>query len=365
MDLTDEMRTACEVERTAEVIREGGFSKVALQFPDELLHLSAAVVSQLTHLCKGFSLDPLPLFFVLADTTYGSCCVDEIAADHVNADLIIHYGHSCGKEKEKEILGSSRTPYRKMELPEGRALEEYSILYFGEETLALTNVVMTFSKKKVYSYSPANSEVREESAKVNRLLARRYNLMQRAKDANVIGIVVGTLGIADYHTLIVDLKHLIISAGKKPYIIAVGKPNVAKLGNFLDVDVFVLVACPENLLMDAKEFMRPIVTPFELEASINRPEDWFSDYVLDLSEIRSRVTAGLEEAEKDLASDTSGLSLQTRTPGTVTALTNSRALTFLNESRTYRGLEVRQGETEVKKAVDGLAGTASGYASEL
>jgi len=33
--------------------------------------------------------------FILADTSYGSCCVDEIAAQHVEADVIIHYGQAC------------------------------------------------------------------------------------------------------------------------------------------------------------------------------------------------------------------------------------------------------------------------------
>lgn len=33
--------------------------------------------------------------FILGDTTCGSCCVDEIAANHINADAIIHFGHAC------------------------------------------------------------------------------------------------------------------------------------------------------------------------------------------------------------------------------------------------------------------------------
>lgn len=33
--------------------------------------------------------------YVMADTTYGSCCVDEVGAAHVNAQCVIHYGHSC------------------------------------------------------------------------------------------------------------------------------------------------------------------------------------------------------------------------------------------------------------------------------
>ena len=33
--------------------------------------------------------------FILADTSYGSCCVDEVAAEHVNADAVVHYGRAC------------------------------------------------------------------------------------------------------------------------------------------------------------------------------------------------------------------------------------------------------------------------------
>lgn len=64
--------------------------KVALQFPDTLLPDAGATV---TALREGREKDLQ--VFVLADTSYGSCCVDEVAAEHVNADLIIHYGPSC------------------------------------------------------------------------------------------------------------------------------------------------------------------------------------------------------------------------------------------------------------------------------
>jgi diphthamide biosynthesis enzyme Dph1/Dph2-like protein len=33
--------------------------------------------------------------FVLGDTSYGSCCVDEVAGHHLNADCIVHYGRTC------------------------------------------------------------------------------------------------------------------------------------------------------------------------------------------------------------------------------------------------------------------------------
>jgi diphthamide biosynthesis protein 2 len=48
----------------------------------------------------------------------------------------------------------------------------------------------------------------------------------------------------------------------------VGKLNVPKLANFQEIDIFVIVACPENSLVDSKEFFKPIITPFELEIAL-------------------------------------------------------------------------------------------------
>lgn len=40
-------------------------------------------------------LDSSVKLYVMADTTYGSCCVDEVGAAHVGAECVIHYGHTC------------------------------------------------------------------------------------------------------------------------------------------------------------------------------------------------------------------------------------------------------------------------------
>ena len=37
------------------------------------------------------------------------------------------------------------------------------------------------------------------------------------------------------------------------------------MANFLEIDVYVLVACPENSLVDSHEFYKPVITPFEME----------------------------------------------------------------------------------------------------
>lgn len=38
---------------------------------------------------------PPPRLYILADTSYSACCVDEIAAEHADADAVVHYGRAC------------------------------------------------------------------------------------------------------------------------------------------------------------------------------------------------------------------------------------------------------------------------------
>lgn len=103
------------------------FKRVTLQFPDSLICDSAAVAQQLqkklglnaapltvddkeknecssscgeSTCCKGESKetsvpDQSQKLWILADTSYSSCCVDEVAAEHVKSDLLIHFGDAC------------------------------------------------------------------------------------------------------------------------------------------------------------------------------------------------------------------------------------------------------------------------------
>lgn len=83
--------------------RDDGFlCRVALQFPDELLADAADVSHLLERTLTDHVLDcndrapatppPPPLVFILGDTTYGSCCPDEIGAQHLDADILVHFG---------------------------------------------------------------------------------------------------------------------------------------------------------------------------------------------------------------------------------------------------------------------------------
>ena len=68
------------------------------------------------------------------------------------------------------------------------------IIYIGPESKTLTNIHMRYSGTRIHMYDPESKTIRLDNSGNNKLLMRRYYLVQRAKDADVIGIVLGTLG---------------------------------------------------------------------------------------------------------------------------------------------------------------------------
>jgi hypothetical protein len=60
---------------------------------------------------------------------------------------------------------------------------------------------------KVHGYDPTTRQATLQSAKTNKLLMRRYAVVQKARDADVFGILVGTLGVGSPPTcLIIDCR---------------------------------------------------------------------------------------------------------------------------------------------------------------
>lgn len=106
----DELRETYEVARVAREVRHGAHRRIALQFPDHMLGDAPKVVTLLQE-----ELDRIPQaedkegeketagdrklqqdkIYILADTSYSSCCVDEIAAEHIDAHVVVHFGRSC------------------------------------------------------------------------------------------------------------------------------------------------------------------------------------------------------------------------------------------------------------------------------
>ncbi|KAK9060958.1 hypothetical protein SSX86_019854 [Deinandra increscens subsp. villosa] len=380
-----EFESKYEVSRVAAFIRSHDFKRVALQFPDELLKDSTEVVrvlrKELQLCCEGGNNIGL---YVMADTTYGSCCVDEVGASHINADCVIHYGHTClsptsklpaffvfGKApinasncakhlcnyalssrkpvmvlygldyghalqdiieastietslcgdasisklhfadtmsqsmsptKISDINGDcddgSRKTYRigglLWSLEQGLSMEDYSLFWIGPDNSAFANVVLTFNSCEIVRYDATEDQLLTDTSQQRRILKRRYYLVEKAKDASIVGILVGTLGVAGYLSMIHQIKEMITKAGKKAYTLVMGRPNPSKLANFPECDVFIYISCSQTALLDSKEFLAPVITPFEAILAFNRGSEWTGKYVMEFQDLVASAPVGME-----------------------------------------------------------------------
>lgn len=126
-----------------------------------------------------------------------------------------------------------------------------AMLYLGPRNRTLTNLMMHYSDCDFYVFDPSEQKSPSTSAKdrrgtgdsaavdedargdanltvtaqvepprgSNKLLARRYYLMQCARDASVVGILAGTLGVAGCVDTMRELRRICQRAGKKTLVV--------------------------------------------------------------------------------------------------------------------------------------------------
>ncbi|EFJ45866.1 hypothetical protein VOLCADRAFT_118233, partial [Volvox carteri f. nagariensis] len=270
-----DLATRYDVEQTADYIIRGSYRSVALQFPDDLLPDSPAVSELLQQRLGGQA-----RVFILADTAYNPLGVDEVAAQHLNA----------------QCVGLS------------------------EDT--------------------------------RRLLRRRNFMVERARSANIVGLLVGTLGSAGFRHVISSLRRLAIAAGKKTYTFLMGKPNPAKLGNF-----------PEELearFLQRQQQQYKQEQDQEEEQGPGRQQDGEQEGA---SMALQALGGGLSVATRGSA----GSSLMSSSGGRDVVAAARTAADFLAMKRTFRGLEIPATGAAPKAAqlaVEGLSGRAAVYSEE-
>ncbi|CAH1415108.1 unnamed protein product [Lactuca virosa] len=86
-------------------------------------------------------------------------------------------------------------------------------------------------------YDATENQMLTDTSQQRRILKHRYYLIEKAKDAEIVGILVATLGVAGYLSMIHQIKEMITRAGKKAYTLVMGRPNPSKLANFPELDI--------------------------------------------------------------------------------------------------------------------------------
>ncbi len=68
-------------------------------------------------------------------------------------------------------------------------------------------------------------------------IAHRRFLVEKARSAALLGILLGTGGSPDLNQATANLRALVRAAGKHSYTVVIGKPSPHKLANFPEVRV--------------------------------------------------------------------------------------------------------------------------------
>ncbi|KYM82293.1 Diphthamide biosynthesis protein 2 [Atta colombica] len=432
IEVIDDQNDPYEVEKCARWIRTNALKQVCLQFPDNLLPNSVEVALRLEK-------EVGQKIYILGDTTCGSCCVDEITAQHIDADGIIHFGHAClnptGRlpifhvlprnqldttefadefkrifsdctkkivffydvayaHKIEYIYNILKPIYKHLILSKLNCTSnvEYTDIktspativlgfFLGEKEKTLALLAMSIPVKKWY-YS-TNCKITEFEALNTSWLKRRRFLIEKLRDAKVVGIVVATLGIQEYLTAINTVKRILKQKNKKSYLLSVGKINPAKLANFTEIDAFVVIACPENEVFDSRDFFKPILTVYEVELAFNSAREFSPQYFMDFRQILpggshyinfkpsmdsdvSLITSKVRNCENDTLCTDQMNALTVRSSAILllgTVAIGKAGAQYLQE-RSWKGVEQRLGEDPVQPAETGRIGLAWEYTNE-
>jgi diphthamide biosynthesis protein 2 len=355
----EQLYVTYEIERTVREIRQRKWRRIALQFPDQMLVDAPRVYRELALGLrrarkneeavgkeeaetkgvvaeKAVEVDMSKLALdgeeeklcILGDTSYGACCVDEIAAEHVDAEVVVHYGRSCLSPTARlpviyvfterpldiqEVVGVFRETYTKKDesillmadipfashvsrirealIGEGYSgifatevihdpasvlpnrtvpkdvtnLRDYQLFHIGQPPTAL---LLTLSSRvgaiHLYPTDTPRQAAKVILASSALALRRRYALLTSLSTVSIYGILINTLSVKNYLEILEHVKKQIAAAGKKSYTFVVGKINAAKIANFSEIGGWVVIGCWESSLVESKEFYRPLITPFEL-----------------------------------------------------------------------------------------------------
>ncbi|WVN89172.1 diphthamide biosynthesis protein 2 [Cryptococcus depauperatus CBS 7841] len=305
-----------------------------------------------------------------------------------------------------------KTPtLRAIDPPKSIPMNECVLWYIGEEGRSCMNIQMTHANNPLYIYSPVSQTTSPLHSSTSRLLSRRLFALHQALSADIFGLIVSNIGLSSSQLLLKRLREDLKRAKKKSYTLTVGRLNPAKLANFAEIECFVLIGCAEGGVVDSKDFLRPIITPWELELALQgsdhiwAPEKWTLDFDSVLRDAQQRATEWQESKSSRTSSkaedsyqekgddddDTPQFSLisgQMRTRRTFPSHQSSQGalegrigdLTLRNQilslaklesagssflaSRDFRGLEARVGMDEPSCLEEGRRGVARGYTEE-
>ncbi|MCQ2056184.1 MAG: diphthamide biosynthesis enzyme Dph2 [archaeon] len=309
-----------QLEYVATWIRAGKYHSVALQMPEGLKSKATEIVDFLT-------INTNADFVISGDPCYGSCDILYNFKDL--ADALVHFGHSpipglqaeedvlfvkalCHPdikenlkkniniipekigllttlqyieciEQAKEILekhgkkvviekGDRRTCYPGQILgcncssAESASQCVDAFIFIGEGNFHPLTVAL-HTGKKVLVFNPFTGELKDIDTTKDRILRRRFAVIQDAKDAKRFLVIVCSKIGQKRNTVADNIIKEIQRSGKIAYKAYMNELIPQNLIAY-HVDAFVSTACPRIAIDDYSRYSKPILTPMEAEIAL-------------------------------------------------------------------------------------------------
>jgi len=306
-----------------EILKKRGARRVAIQFPEGLKRQAAGIVSAL----KGAGFEVT----VSGDPCYGACDLALDTLEHGNANVLVHFGHAPVDNRENVIFvpwavdfdiavlanafsmikektvglvttvqhahlvpemesflsshglvvrvaeGAGRTPLRGQVLgcsfAAAKSTGAREILFVGTGVFHPIGIALA-TKARVIAIDPLTGTAQEVSA--DDLLRRRFAVMEKARGAQHVGILLSTKSGQQRKALAERL--LALSPGA--VIVTMKEVNTEELLN-LGFDCYVNTACPRLAYDDQVRFKKPVLSPqeFEILCGVRTWDDYTIDEI--------------------------------------------------------------------------------------
>lgn len=319
-----------EISEIIQKVKKLNAKNVGLQFPEGLKIHSVDVARQIEE-------ETGATVIISADPCYGACDVADVDMGD-SVDVLIHFGHKplpldydipvffVDAQSKMELLGSVGNAmsllegYKKIGLVttaqhlhmlddvvefleqngkdvlvnEGagttrgqvlgcnfssiKNLDVDAFLYVGSGNFHALGITL-FTDKPVIVADPYLDEARLIDDFTDRILRIRFARIAKAMDAKKFGIIVSTKKGQNRMELAKILKKTLADEDREGFILLLDDVSPEKLIPYLDLEAFVMTACPRIAIDDSKRYKKPLLTPQELEIVLGRRE--WEDYEID------------------------------------------------------------------------------------
>jgi 2-(3-amino-3-carboxypropyl)histidine synthase len=324
-----------EVHKTVWRIRQVNACRVALQFPEGLL-LYSCVISDILESFAG-----VEETFIMGDVAFGACCVDDYSASALDADFLVHYGHSClipvsitsipcmyvfvdikmdtehfiscvrtnFSPKSRLILAGTiqfaasmqlartalLTDYPEITVPQSKPLSpgevlgctapvvpgEYdAIVFVADGRFHLEALMIANPRVKAYRYDPYGRMLTVEKYDQQGMRIARKNAVEKARKADTWGIVLGTLGRQGNPHILNKVVCILENQNKKYVVVLLSEISPMKLKEMAKngaVQAWIQIACPRLSIDWGEEFQLPTLNPYEAFIALNQVPGWWEE----------------------------------------------------------------------------------------